>query len=76
MNAWMYEVIESLEHGLIVKDILPWDMNVKQGLTSKSWGVCLAPSGYWQWDGVSHKIGSGLQVERRTTPSWCEDYPS
>ncbi len=32
MNAWMYEVIESLEHGLIVKDILPWDMNVKQGL--------------------------------------------
>jgi len=46
MNVWKYEEIKSLEHGLVVKDILPWVMSAKQGLTSKPWGVCMAPSAY------------------------------
>lgn len=39
-------VIELFENGLIVKDIYPWEISVKKGLTSKPWSVYFTPSGY------------------------------
>ena len=40
------KVIDSIEHGEIVKDIPPREKNVNQGLTRKPLSICLTPNGY------------------------------
>lgn len=51
-------------------------MSVKESSKSEPLGALSAPSGYCQWDKVSHKMTSGLQKEWRSTPSLIEDYQS
>lgn len=60
------KVLESLEHGDIVKDIPPWEESVNQDLRKKPWSISLTPSVYANKKDYLTKKGLDYNLKRET----------